>query len=213
MTMTELPTTLRTEQDGTLTVVTDMRDLLAAATVSNCTNTKNRHLLRTVYVTDGCIVATDSYRLVVVGHGNATDLHALAVAGDGKGFPVPVELVTTAGKLTKQGPVTVSTDGATVTLVAGGQTFTADRPDMVHGGDFPRFGALLPDLDYGIQGQPVWNAGYLADMDKIGKHLKERRDIVTARLVVADDLKPSLWYVGGCRHGAALYLLMPIRNR
>lgn len=213
MTMTELPTTLRTEADGTTTVVTDMRDLLAAATVSSHANTKNRHVLRTVYVTQGCIVATDAYRLVVVGHGNATDLHALALAGCGQGFPVPVELVATAGKLSKSGPATVSTDGATVTLVAGGQTFTADRPDMVHGGDYPSFGGLFPAIDAGVSGDPTWSAEYLADIAKIGKHLKDRRDIVSTRLVVADVLKPSLWYVSGCQHGAALYLLMPIRNR
>lgn len=217
MTMTELPTTLRTEADGTTTVVTDMRDLLAAATVSSHKNTKNRHLLRTVYVTNGCIVATDSYRLVIVGHGNAAELHQLGKDGAGKGFPVPVELVTTAGKLAKTGPATVSTDGATVTLVAGGQTFTADRPDMVHGGDFPSYGSLLPNVDAGTgmsTCSPTWDAGYMADVAKIGRHLKESRDIVTMRLVAAeDDLKPSLWYVGGCRHGAALYLLMPIRNR
>jgi len=209
--MTELPTTLRTESDGTTTVVTDMRDLLAAATVAACSNTKNRPVLRSVYVTQGCVVATDSHRLVVVGHGNAAELADLAKQGSGEGFPVPADLIVTAGKLVKQGPATVTTDGTTVTLLAGGQSFTGDRPDMA-AGDYPSYGHLLPDVGAGVEGQPRWNADYLADMAKIGKLLKDRGDVVTVDLVVGDVLKPSLWYVGGCRHGAALYLLMPIRH-
>lgn len=212
MTMTGLPTTLRTERDGTMTVVTDMRDLLAAATVAACSNTKNRPVLRSVYVTQGCVVATDSYRLVVVGHGNAAELAELAKQGCGEGFPVPADLIVTAGKLAKQGPATVSTDGVTVTLLASGQSFTADRPEQKVGGDYPLFRDLLPSVDAGVEGQPRWNAEYLADMAKVGKLLKDRGDVVSVDLVVADMLKPSLWYVGGCRHGAALYLLMPIRH-
>lgn len=211
MTMTELPTTLRTESDGTTTVVTDMRDLLAAATVAACSNTKNRPALRSVYVTQGCVVATDSWRLVVVGHGNAAELADLAKQGCGGGFPVPADLIVTAGKLAKQGPATVTTDGTTVTLLAGGQSFTADRPDMV-AGDYPAYGQLLPAVDAGVEGQPRWNAEYLVDMAKIGKLLKDRRDVVSVDLVVGDVLKPNLFYVAGCRHGAALYLLMPIRH-
>ena len=99
-----------------------------------------------------------------------------------------------------------------LTLVAGGQTFTADRPDMVAGGDFPAYGRLLPELDAGVSGQPTWDAGYMADIAKLARHLKASRDTVAVRLLVADEMKPSLWYVSGCQHGAALYLLMPIRR-
>lgn len=211
MTMTGLPTTL-TEADGTTTVVTDMRDLLAAAVVSHNPTTKGRPVLRSVYVTQGCVVATDSYRLVVVGHGDAEALHALGKAGSGQGFTVPADLIVTAGKLCKAGPATVSTDGATVTLTAGGQSFTADRPDFAHG-DYPSYDSLLPELDAGVGGQPAWNADYLADMAKIAKHLKASRDSAVTRLLVADELKPSLWHLEGLEHGSALYLLMSIRSR
>lgn len=212
MTIPELPTTMRQDTEpGTTTIVTDMRDLLAAAAVSASINTKARPVLRSVYVADGCVVATDSYRLVIIGHGNAADLHKIGKAADGKGFCVPADLIVTVGKFTKSGSVTATTDGATVTLVAAGQTFTADRPDFTIA-DFPRFGDLLPALDAGVHAEPTWNAGYLADLHKIGKILADRGDVPAVRLLVADELKPSLWYLSGCRHGAGLYLLIPIRR-
>lgn len=205
-------------QTGTTTTVEiDMARLVAAAVVSGHGNTKHRNTLRTVYVTPaGVVVATDSYRLVAVVPGERLDgpeLVETVRAASGAGFMIPVELVSTAAKLVKRGPATVTSDGVAVTLVAGGQSFTADAPEVA--GDYVSFGQLIPDVSGADVAAGIrWNVDYLADMGKIGKALRDRaRDGVFVDLLSGVDLlKPTLWKVSTTGDATALYLLMPVRH-
>lgn len=205
-------TVTTTETDTAITV--DMRHLLAAATIANHANTKNRPMLRSIFVGAGVLVATDSYRLVVVGDADQTaeELALAAKSASGHGFCIPGDVVATASKLAKKGPASITTDGVTVTLSIAGQTFTADRPDVTTG-DYPNFGTLIPSLDHGCDASPRWDAEYLADMAKVGKLLKGSsggRSYVD--LVVSDAMKPTLWRISADGEGSALYLLMPVRH-
>jgi hypothetical protein len=196
----------------------EMSLLLAAASVAGHKNTKNRPGIRSVYVTDSTLVATDSYRLVVIGRTEGTAnagpdvLQQLAVAEQHKGFGIPADTVTMMAKLAKTGLVGVEWTETDITLSHAGQTFTAGRTD--YNVDFPSYGNLVPKVEDDPQVVGAsWVPEYLAEMGKVQKFLcAGSRSVGTARLVFSDLQKPSLWFLNGAGHGTCLYLLMPVRD-
>ncbi len=164
-----------------MSVIVDAKKLAAVAMVQSTEQT--RYYLCGVYFENGLCVATDGHRLMV-----AHDKQIEIAQDESRPiYPVSKKAITA---MKNKRAISVVFNNKTLTVYADGGYGDADgeilhiEPCIEIDGAFPEWRRVLPNTVSDVS-KAYFNAGYLADLDKIAKVLTGQK--MTAVSIVGDD--------------------------